>query len=168
MRPFLLSLIFLFSFDETSSKSLCSQKDMKVISSHLTQIKQKFHEETNNHFKFDINSLSPEEFKKRPHLKGYKKPSIKVYSNPRNKLQKIVYIEYEKNWWGSLYFTLFKDEKISKWTKIATHGATTICVRWNEKDFFYEDSTHMGSKTKNTCFLKSETTIHCKRHKPKK
>jgi len=115
-----------------------------------------------DHYDRLVRSNSISLFEKAQQLNRYKNPSIKIYSNPQNQSQKIVYIEYEKNWWGRLYFTLFKESSILKWIPIKTHGATTKCVQWKKNGFFYEDSTHRGTKTKNTCLFQKET-IHCKR-----
>ena len=95
-------------------------------------------------------------------LKNIKIHPLKSTRIPLNKAQKIVYIEYEKNWWGSLYFTIFKDKKILKWIKTDTYGAITTCVKWNQNNFFYRDSTHMGTKTNNTCLLQKDL-VHCKK-----
>ena len=99
------------------------------------------------------------------YLKQYENPEIKVCPNPHNTSQKIVYIEYEKDWWGNLYFAVVQARKILKWIKIETYGATTKYVRWNDEgSFFYKDSTHRGTKTQNTCHVQ-ESSVECKKTK---
>ena len=160
-----IAFTLLLPIYEILAESPCFQADREVLSLHLEKIKKNFYEDLNAHYKLDINNLSAAELKKMPHLKRYRKPTIKVFSNPRHQNQKIVYVEYEKNWWGNLYYSLFdKSGKIAKWKKVETHGATTVCIRWKKdgQRFFYEDMTHAGHKTKNICFVQ-EGTVNCKK-----
>lgn len=100
--------------------------------------------------------------------------AIKVYSNSKNKWEKVVYLERKKNWWGDLYFFQFKNNEIESWTQIKTYGAITTCVNWKTHEgsfgFFYKDSTHKGTKTENFCtvypeFTKDKNPLKCKRIK---
>ena len=156
-----LCLIYLVPH-ESFSQSLCMREDTKISSFHLEEIKKKFRKEMNDHYSHLVKSNSISKSKKNKYLKRYRNPSIKTYSDPLNRLQKIVYIEYDKNWWGSLYFALFRGKEILKWIKIDTYGAITTCVRWDKKRFFYIDSTHRGTKTKNVCFFQ-KGSVHCKK-----
>jgi len=110
-------------------------------------------------------SLSISKAEKTHYLKKYKNPEIFICANPHNVSQKTVYIEYDKNWWGSFYFAVVQNNKILKWIQIKTYGAIVRHVRWNdEKNFFYEDSTHMGTRTHNTCRIQ-DSSVNCEKPK---
>ena len=147
----LLCFPLLFLTPETLSQpSFCETENVKTEDSLLKQFKEKFNAEIKAHY----DSLTISESEKARHLKQYESLEITVCPNPHNTSQKIIYIEYEKDWWGSLYFTLVGEGKILKWAKIETYGTITKRVKWNdEKSFFYEDSTHMGTRTHNTCLI---------------
>ena len=121
-------------------------------------------EEIQAHYDNLVQSSSISKKQKQTYLKQYENLEIKVCSNPQNTSQKIVYIEYEKNWWGKLYFTVVNKEEILRWIQINTHGAITKHVRWNENSFFYEDSTHSGTQTQNTCRIR-KTSVSCEKLK---
>ena len=156
----ILCFYLLFLTQEVFSQpSFCASENEETEDSLLIHFKERFNEEMKTHY----DSLSISESEKRSYLKQYENPKIIVCSNSDNVSQKIVYIEYEKNWWGSLYFTVVKKRKILKWIKIETYGAITKSVRWgNTQKFFYEDSTHMGTKTQNTCLIQ-ESSVKCKK-----
>ena len=134
---------------------------MKTPAPLLETFKEKFNEQLNAHYDNLVKSKSLSKSKKAHFLKQYKNPDITVCPNLLNTSQKIIYIEYEKNWWGNLYFTLVKDNEVLKWIKIPTYGAITTYVRWDQNSFFYKNSTHMGTKTQNTCVIK-KNSIKCK------
>lgn len=160
LKSGVLCIPLLFFMPEILSQtSFCVSGNGEAVAALLKQFKEKFHAELKAHY----DSLSLSESEKNRYLEEYKNPDISVCSNPHDTSQKIVYIEYEKNWWGSLYFAIVKDSKILKWIKMETYGATTKYVRWDDKKiFFYEDSTHMGTKTQNTCFIQ-ESSVACKK-----
>ena len=157
-----LCLALFFPAEEVLSQpSFCVSGSMETEDSLLKQFKEKFNKEKKAHY----DSLSISESEKARYLKAYENPKIAVCANPHDTSQKIVYIEYEKDWWGNLYFATQKDRKILKWIKIETYGATTKYVRWDdEKNFFYKDSTHMGTKTQNTCLIQGNS-VKCKKAK---
>ena len=160
--PFLL-----FSY-EVLSQPVCNTPDEEVSPSYLKDIKKRFHAKMNDHYSRLVKSGALFEERKNYFLEKYKNSPIKVYSNPSNKSQKIVYIEYEKNWSGMLYFAIFIDKKASTWIKIETYGAITTCVRWkDEKSFFYADSTHMCTRTQTTCLIQNNS-VHCEEKEPGK
>ena len=160
--PYLKLLVLVFSVlfpvhEAPAQQPFCSTKDITTTPLLL----QKFNEELTAHYDRLVAQKAISEVEKIEELKKHENPEIKVCPNPQNTAQKTVYIEYEKNWWGSLYFVVVKDHDILKWTEIETYGATTKYVQWNEKGFFYEDSTHMGTKTQNICSIQ-ENSVECK------
>lgn len=142
----------------------CATEDRETEASVLEIFKKKFHEQLEVHYENLVKSGSISKADKARYLKQYENPDIRVCPNPRDISQKVVYIEYEKDWWGSLYFALVKDGKVSKWMAIETYGAITERVKWEEEGFFYEESTHRGTKTQNTCLIR-ENSVECERVK---
>ena len=159
-------LYFLFLISPAlSEQSFCATMDTTISTSLLGKFKAKFIEEMTAHYDSLVKSHSISQKQKKTELKKYENPEITICPNPQNKSQKIIYIEYEKNWWGSLYFTVVKKDEIVRWTKMNTHGAITKYVRWNENSFFYEDSTHSGTKTQNTCRIQKNFSVQCEKLK---
>ena len=161
---FIISCMLFFVHPILSEQSFCANESMKISSSLLNKVKGKFMEEMQAHYNSLVQSKSISQKQKQMYLKQYENLEIKICSNPQNTSQKIVYIEYEKNWWGRLYFTVFNKNEILRWIQINTHGAITKYVRWNENSFFYEDSTHSGTKTQNTCRVQKKS-IACEKLK---
>ena len=161
---FIILCMLFFANPVLSKRSFCSAKSMKINSSLLNKFKGKFIEEMRVHYDSLVQSNSISKKQKQIYLKQYENLEVKTCSNPQNTSQKIVYIEYEKNWWGRLYFTAVNKNEILRWTQINTHGAITKYVRWNENSFFYEDSTHSGTKTQNNCRVQKKS-ISCEKLK---
>ena len=147
-----------------SQQSFCSNKEAKTAAALIEKFKERFMEEIKAHYTrlADSNSISQKQ--KRQYLKRYENPEVKVCRNPQNASQKVVYIEYEKNWWGKLYFASVSGNEILSWNPINTHGAFVKSVRWEGRSFFYEDSTHSGTKTQNTCRIQ-KNSVPCQRLK---
>jgi len=165
LKYLIFSLPFLTSMHQVlSEQPFCSIANMKINPSLLDKLKEKFITEMDAHYSHLVSSGSISQREKVQALKKYENPSIIVCPNPQDPLQKVVYIEYEKNWWGNLYFVILENNKIFQWSAINTHGAITTHVRWNEDSFFYEDSTHSGTKTQNICHVK-QGSILCQRFK---
>ena len=161
---FVILCILFFTHPVLSTQSFCTAENMEMNASLLNKFKGKFMEEIQAHYDSLVQSHSMSKKQKQISLKQYENPEIKVCSNPQYKSQKVVYIEYEKNWWGRLYFTAVNKGEILRWNQISTHGAVTQYVRWNENSFFYEDSTHSGAKTQNTCQVQKKS-VSCKKLK---
>lgn len=148
-----------------SEQTFCSSTaNMRTSTSLLNKFKGKFMEEMQTHYNNLVQSNSISKKQKQTYLKQYEHLEITVCPNPQSTSQKIVYIEYEKNWWGKLYFTLVNKGEILKWIPIHTHGAITKYIQWSENSFFYEDSTHSGTKTRNTCRVQ-KNSIPCEKVK---
>lgn len=161
---FIVSYMLFFANPVLSEQSFCDTESTKVSSSLLNKFKGKFMEEMRVHYDSLVQSNSISQKQKQIYLKQYENLEIKICSNPQNTSQKIVYVEYEKNWWGRLYFTTVSKNEILRWIQINTHGAITKYVRWNKNIFFYEDSTHSGTKTQNTCRIHKKS-IDCEKLK---
>ena len=134
MKKILLSILIL------PAAAYCAVKadfDKLVI---LKQVKQKFISGLKGDYKTN---------------KKYQNPEVRIYPNPKNHNEKIIYIEPEKNWWGFLYFATFNGSKLNEWKQIETYGAITTFVEWRNNGFFYKDSTHSGTKTENFCHVKN-------------
>ena len=166
LKSIVLCFAFLFSIPQTFSQpAFCASGTEETKDSLLKRFKENFHQKMKAHYDKLVKEKAISESRKMYYLKKYENPEIKVCPNPHSTSQKIVYIEYEKNWWGSLYFTVVKDDKVLKWVPIETYGAVTESVRWDdEKTFFYKDSTHMGTKTQNTCLIQ-DSSVKCKKTK---
>ena len=156
--------LFLFLGFGTLSQPLCSKQDKEVNPLYLEEIKKRFHKELDEHYSRLVEAGSLFEVEKDYFLEKYSDPFIEMYSNPLNKSQKVIYIEYDKNWWGSLYFAVFENQQISKWIAISTYETTINCVRWNKQSFFYQDSTHQGNVTRNTCVFENDS-VQCEKEK---
>ena len=155
---FLCSPLLFLTHEALAQSSFCAINNTETEAPLLQKFKENFYHEIKVHYDKLVEKKSISESRAIDAIKKYENPEIKVCPNPHNFSQKIVYIEYEDNWWGSLYFTLVKDGKILKWMKIETYGATTDYVRWNnDGSFFYKDSTHMGTRTHNTCFVRNHS-----------
>lgn len=159
---FVVCFAFLFLSFEVLSIPLCAKKDKEVSSLFLEEVKKRFHKEMDEHYSRFVETGSLYEVEKEYYLEKYADPFIEVYSNPNNKSQKIVYIEYNKDWWGSLYFVVFKDQQFLQWTEIELFKVTVTCVQWNEEDFFYQHSIYQEAVKKNTCFFKNDS-IQCEK-----
>lgn len=163
MKYLVFSLALLVSMNQAlAEQSFCSIAGVEVSSSLIDKFKGKFIAEKDAYYSRLVSSNSISQKEKAQALKRYSNPSVRVCSNPQNTLQKVVYVEYEKNWWGNLYFAILENDEILKWNAINTYGAVTEYVRWSEGGFFYEDSTHSGAKTQNTCHVE-RGSIRCQK-----
>ena len=164
---FIFFSFLLFLNHETLAQPVCAEPDKTIDPSHIKEIKKNFDIEIEAHYNRLVKKGSFPKFERKKFIQIYYKnyyenKAIEVYSNPRNSSQKIVYIEYDKNWWGSLYFVVFKDKKNLKWTPIPFYGAIIKCVQWDENSFFHESSTHQGSKAKGSCSIRKDS-IQCEK-----
>ena len=162
---FVVLCILFFTHPVFSERSFCSNTaNMKTSTSLLNKFKAKFMAEMQAHYDSLVQSQSISQKQKQIYLKQYENLEIKICPNPQNTSQKIIYIEYEKNWWGKIYFTAVKKDEILRWTQINTHGAITQHIQWNENSFFYEDFTHSGTKTRNICRVQKKS-VSCEKLK---
>lgn len=146
----IFSLLFLFSTKMAFGQStydVCTSADKKLNQILLNKMTLRFLQETM------AVGFTKESDKG---LKNFQNMETKIYSNPKDHSEKVVYIEYDKDWWGKLYFAKVEkaSHEIKQWTPIKTYGAIVKCVKWeNAKNFLYWDSTHQGTKTKNSCSI---------------
>ena len=160
-KYFILCIMLFLSCAVEAKSSLCRSENINTDSTVVSKLKQRFIEEIGTHY----NNLSISRRQKDSYIRRYSNPDITVCTNIHKLNQKVVYIEYDRNWWGNLYFVVIKDKKILTWQKINTHGAITKYIRWrDDKSFFYEDSTHQGSRTRKLCsfqdsFVKCQSSL---------
>lgn len=154
----ILLIFLLLNYQLFATEPTCSNQDEEIKPAHLEEIKKKFNQEIDDHynrlFKDKKTSAPKREDFVKTYYKSYNdKDAIKVYSSLHNESYKVVYIEYDKNWWGSPYFVEIKNDKITIWADATYYGATSYCFWWEQDKFFYKTSTHMGSKATIRCIL---------------
>ncbi len=168
MKYYFVFVVF-FLFASVSSRSipseapLCAAVNTTISPALLDKFRGSFIKEMAAHYDRLLQSNSTSQTKEE-YLKQYENPIIAVCPNPDDISQTAVYIEYEENWWGSLYFATVNKDEILGWNHIHTHGAVVQQIRWKRGDVFYEDSTHGGAKTRNICRI-LRNSVSCRKLK---
>ena len=147
-----------------ATESVCADQDKDIAPAHMREIKKKFDQKIDEHHSrlLQAGKLFPSDRIRENFIKTYYKNyrddgSIEIYTNPNDTSQKVVYIEYERNWGGTPYFTVIKDDKIVKWVDATYYGAISSCFWWGQDGFFYKTSTRRGSKATIRCRVREES-----------